>query len=150
MNSVARLVIRDMRVINRGLLVIQFLLPLFLLFVASFPLTALIAPFQVSGQSISYQRFIAAGLIAQTTMTGSLVGGTLLFTDRRHGMFEQIMVGPFSKSAYAASKIFSSMIIGLIGAALVTLFGLPFTYGVRLDSLGVAEAVAPCNAGACA
>ena len=108
---------------------------------ASFPLTALIAPFQVSGQSISYQRFIAAGLIAQTTMTGSLVGGTLLFTDRRHGMFEQILVGPFSKSAYAASKIFSSMIIGLIGAALETLFGLPFTYGVRLDSLGVAEAV---------
>jgi ABC-2 type transport system permease protein len=148
LNSVARLVARDMRVINRGLLVIQFLLPLFLLFVASFPLTALISPFQVDGQLISYQRFMAAGLIAQTTMTGSLVGGTLLFTDRRHGMFEQIVAGPFSRSAYAAGKMFSSMIIGLVGATIVTIFGLPFTYGVGVTPLAVTECVAAVLLGA--
>ncbi|MDG6955682.1 MAG: hypothetical protein JRN70_03885 [Nitrososphaerota archaeon] len=79
---------RDLRVMKRGPIVIQLVLPLFLLFVASFPLSALIAPFSVDGLVVSYQKFIAVGLVAQTTMTGSLVGGTLLFTDRRHGMFE--------------------------------------------------------------
>lgn len=148
MNSVVRLVMRDVRVINRGLLAIQFLLPLFLLFVASFPLTSLIASFHVDGQAVDYQRFIAAGLVAQTTMTGSLVGGTLLFTDRRHGMFEQIMAGPFSRSAYATSKIISSMLIGLLGAALVALFGLPFTYGAQVTPSGAVEAVAALVLGA--
>ena len=148
MNTVARLVLRDMRVMNRGLLVIQFVLPLFLLFVASFPLSALIAPFSVDGLAVTYQRFIAVGLIAQTTMTGSLVGGTLLFTDRRHGMFEQILVGPFAKSTYAASKIFSSMLIGLLGAAIVAVFGLPFTYGATVTIPGAAVALAAVVLGA--
>lgn len=134
--------IRDLRVINRGLLAIQFILPLFLLFVASFPLTTLISPFHVGGLAVSYQRFIAIGLIAQTTMTGSLVGGTLLFTDRRHRMFEQILVGPFSKAGYAASKVVSSMFIGLVGAVLVGIFGLPFTHGIAVSALGASVAVA--------
>ena len=139
---------RDLRVINRGLLAIQFILPLFLLFVASFPHTTLIAPFKVAGEAISYQRFIATGLIAQTAMTGSLVGGTLLFTDRRHGMFEQILAGPFSRAGYAASKIVSSMLIGLVGAFLVGVFGLPFTFGISVSPLGAATALVAVALGA--
>lgn len=143
-----RLVLRDLRVVNRGLLVIQFILPIFLLFVASYPLTALISPFQIGGELVTYQRFIAMGLIAQTTMTGSLVGGTLLFTDRRHGMFEQILVGPFGKSGYAIAKMVSSMIIGLVGSVLVALFGLPFTYGIHVSVYGAGVALLSILAGA--
>ena len=129
MNGIARLVIRDMRVLNRGLLAIQLVLPLFLLFVAGFAYTALIEPFPVDGQAVSYQTFLATGLIAQTTMTGSLIGGTLLFTDRRHGMYEQILSGPYSRAEYAAAKVVASVLIGLGGAAIVALLGLPFTLG---------------------
>lgn len=134
--------------VNRGLLVIQFILPMFLLFVASYPLTALISSFQIGGVEVGYQRFIAAGLIAQTTMTGSLVGGTLVFTDRRHGMFEQILVGPFRKSGYAVGKMISSMIIGLVGAVLVAVFGLPFTYGTPITAYGAGVALLSILAGA--
>lgn len=127
---------------------IQLVLPLFLLFVASFPFTKLIAPFQVEGQTVTYQRFLATGLIAQTTMAGSLIGGTLLFTDRRHGMFEQILVGLSSRAEYAASKVISSVLVGLGGAALVILFGLPFTYGISPHPWGLVTALAAVLAGA--
>ncbi|MDG7005545.1 MAG: ABC transporter permease [Nitrososphaerota archaeon] len=148
MNAVVRLMLRDARVLNRGLVALQLILPLFFLFVASFPLTSLIAPFQVGGQAISYQRFLATGLIAQTTMTGSLIGGTLLFTDRRHGMFGQILVGPATRADYATSKMLSSAAIGLSGAVVVAAFGLPFTYGVHPTLPGAALALGAVLAGA--
>lgn len=148
MNRLVRLVQRDLRVMNRSLLVIQLVLPLFLLFVASFPFTALIEPFRLGGETVTYQRFLASGLIAQTTMTGALIGGTLLFTDRRHGMFEQILAGPYRRGEYAASKVVSSVLVGLGGAAIVAIFGLPFTFGVALTPGGLLVAVAAVLAGA--
>jgi hypothetical protein len=63
------------RVLNRGLVVIQLVLPLFLLFVASFAFASLISPFRFGGQAVvvmvvvSYQTFLATGLMAQTIMT---------------------------------------------------------------------------------
>lgn len=148
MNALLRLVLRDMRVLNRGLVALQLILPLFLLFVASFPLTSLIAPFQVGGHAVSYQRFLATGLIAQTTMTGSLIGGTLLFTDRRHGMFGQILVGPSTRAEYAASKVVSSVLVGLAGSVIVAVFGLPFTFGVHPTLPGLMLALVAVLAGA--
>ena len=148
MSGISRLVRRDMRILNRSLLVIQLVLPLFLLFVASFPYTALIAPFQLGAQTISYQTFLASGLIAQTMMTGSLIGGTLLFTDRRHGMFEQILVGPYTRGEYAASKVVSSVLVGLGGAAIVAVVGLPFTYTAAPTLAGLAIVLAAIVAGA--
>ena len=142
MNGLLPLVQRDMRVMNRSLLVIQLVLPLFLLFVASFPFTALIEPFRLGGQTVTYQRFLASGLIAQTTMTGALIGGTLLFTDRRHGMLEQILGGPYRRGEYAASKVGSSVLVGLGGAVVVAVFGLPFTFGAAPTILGLAVAFA--------
>lgn len=142
MSGLARLVQRDLRVMNRSLLVIQLVLPLFLLFVASFPFAALIEPLRLGGEAVTYQRFLASGLIAQTTMTGALIGGTLLFTDRRHGMFEQILVGPYRRGEYAASKVVSSVLVGLGGAAIVAVFGLPFTFGIAPTAIGVVVAFA--------
>ena len=148
MNGLLRLVQRDLRTLNRSLLVIQLVLPIFLLFVASFAYTALIEPLRLGGETVTYQRFLALGLIAQTTMTGSLIGGTLLFTDRRHGMQEQILAGPYTRAAYAASKVVSTVQVGLGGAVLVAVFGLPFTLGVGVTLGGIAIAFAAALAAA--
>ena len=131
MFPIIRLLIRDVRAtFDKGLLVIQLVLPLLFLFVAGFSYTNLIAPFQVNGKSVSYQQFLAAGVILQTVMTGSLFAGLLLWIDRRLGMFEQILMGPFTRSQYAFSKILSSMVVGLGGAVIIVAFAVPFFVGI--------------------
>lgn len=126
MNAILRLIIRDFRVVNRSLLVVQFLLPFFLLFVAGLTYKTLIPSLIIGSISVSYQQFLAAGLVAQATMTGSLLSGTLLWTDRRHGMFEQILMGPFRRADYVISKIISSALIGSFGAAVILLVSTTF------------------------
>src|SRR5712692_5858704 len=137
MFPIIRLFIRDVRAtFERSLLVIQLVLPLLFLFVAGFSYTNLIAPFQVNGKSVSYQQFLAAGVILQTVMTGSLFAGLLLWLDRRLGMFEQILMGPFTKTQYAFSKILTSMVVGLGGALIIIFFAIPFFVGISASPTG--------------
>jgi ABC-2 type transport system permease protein len=138
-----RLLIRDIKAtLDKGLLVIQLVLPLLFLFVAGFAYTNSISPFLVNGHTITYQQFLAAGIILQTVMTESLFAGLLLWIDKRLGMFEQILMGPFTKSQYAFSKILASMLVGLGGALIIMAFALPFFIGVALTSTGVLIALA--------
>src|SRR5579875_1203611 len=116
MNAIIRLVIRDLLTFNRSLLIVQLVLPLFLLFVAGIAFNSLVQPFTLDNRTIYYQQFLAVGLIA--------LSGTLLWTDRRHAMYEQILVGPFTKVEYATSKILSSTYIGLIGAVIIFVLSL--------------------------
>ncbi len=143
MFPIIRLLIRDLRAtFDKSLVVLQLVLPLLFLFVAGFSYTNLIAPFQVNGRAVSYQQFLAAGVILQTVMTGSLFAGLLLWIDKRLGMFEQILMGPFTRSQYAFSKILSSMIVGLGGAVIITAFAVPFFIGITPSAFGVLIAFA--------
>src|SRR6266568_3220708 len=143
MFPIIRLLIRDLRAtFDKSLVVLQLVLPLLFLFVAGFSYTNLIAPFQVNGRAVSYQQFLAAGVILQTVMTGSLFAGLLLWIDKRLGMFEQILMGPFTRSQYAFSKILSSMIVGLGGAVIITAFAVPFFIGITPSVFGVLIAFA--------
>ncbi|MEM0116868.1 MAG: ABC transporter permease [Conexivisphaerales archaeon] len=142
MNRVLRLVLRDLITFNRSLLVVQFLLPLFLLFVAGFAFKSLIPPFVNGNMKVSYQQFLGVGLIGLTAMNGSLLAGTLLWTDKRHSMYEQILLGPFSRSDYALSKVFSSTLIGLIGALIVASLSYLLIGGFLLTVDGLLIAIA--------
>ena len=138
MFPILRLLIRDVRAtFDKSLLVLQLVLPLLYLFVAGFSYTNLIAPLQVNGRAISYQQFLAAGVVLQTVMTGSLFAGLLLWVDKRLAMFEQILMGPFTRSQYAFSKILSSMVIGLGGAVIIAGFAVPFFVGITPSLVGV-------------
>lgn len=119
MDPILRLVSRDLRTFNRSLLVVQLIFPVFLLFVAGFAYSSLIPYISYSGRISNYPQFLSVGLIGLTAMNGSLLSGTLLWVDRRHGMYEQILVGPFSRFDYAISKTLSSALIGLLGALVI-------------------------------
>jgi ABC-2 type transport system permease protein len=137
MNAIIRLVIRDLLTFNRSLLIVQLVLPLFLLFVVGVAFNSLVQPFTLYNRTINYQQFLAVGLIGLTAMNGSLLSGTLLWTDRRHAMYEQILVGPFTKVEYATSKILSSTYLGLIGAVIIFALSLSFVGGVKLSISGL-------------
>ena len=58
-------------------------------------------------------------------MNSTLVSGIIIWNDRKYGMFEQIMSGPFTRSNYILSNICTIGIIGLVSAALIALIGYP-------------------------
>lgn len=64
-------------------------------------------------------------MIGFNIMNSTLVSGIIIWNDRRHGMFEQIMSGPFTRTDYILSNICTIGIVGLVSASLIALVGYP-------------------------
>ena len=126
MNPIIRLVYRNLTIsINPGFIIWQILFPLIYIFVAGFAYTALIENVPFGNKDLSYPAFLASGMIGFNIMNSTLVSGIIIWNDRRHGMFEQIMSGPFTRSHYILSNIATIAIVGLISAGLITAVGYP-------------------------
>ena len=126
MHPIIRLINRNITIsINPGFLIWQVIFPLIYIFVAGFAYTALIDNVSFGNKSLTYPAFLASGMIGFNIMNSTLVSGIIIWNDRRHGMFEQIMSGPFTRSHYILSNIATIAIVGLISAALITAVGYP-------------------------
>ncbi len=77
------------------------------------------------GKDLDYPAFLASGMIGFNIMNSTLISGILIWNDRKHGMFEQIMSGPFTKTHYILSNIFTIGIVGLVSASLIAAVGYP-------------------------
>ena len=125
-NPIIRLVNRNLTIsINPGFIIWQILFPLIYIFVAGFAYTALIDSVPFGGKNLDYPAFLASGMIGFNIMNSTLISGIIIWNDRRHGMFEQIMSGPFTRTHYILSNIVTIGIIGLFSAALITAVGYP-------------------------
>ena len=126
MHPIIRLVNRNITIsINPGFLIWQVIFPLVYIFVAGFAYTALIPSVSFENKDLTYPAFLASGMIGFNIMNSTLVSGIIIWNDRRHGMFEQIMSGPFTRSHYILSNIITIAIVGLISAGLITAVGYP-------------------------
>lgn len=97
MHPIIRLVNRNITIsVNPGFLIWQVIFPLIWIFVAGFAYTALIDEVSFGTKDLSYPAFLASGMIGFNIMNSTLVSGIIIWNDRRHGMFEQIMSGPFT------------------------------------------------------
>ena len=91
-----------------------------------------------NGKVVPYQLYLAAGAVTLTVINGGTNAGTQLWYDRKNGMFEQILMGPFNKAQYIFSIILATLIIGIAGSLLVFLFALPVLgYGLALSINGL-------------
>ena len=134
--NVLRLVRRNFRAsLDREFLVIQLVLPLFFIFVAGFGYT-LIVP---GVEGISYETFLATGAIAMTVMSSSMLSGTMIWFDRNFGMFEQILMGPFTRLQYVVSIALTIVLTGIVSAIIVFLVSLTVSPGVRLTFTSISE-----------
>ena len=126
MHPIIRLVNRNITIsINPGFLIWQVIFPLVYIFVAGFAYTALIPSVSFENKDLTYPAFLASGMIGFNIMNSTLVSGIIIWNDRRHGMFEQIMSGPFTRTHYILSNIATIAIVGLISAGLITAVGYP-------------------------
>ena len=126
MHPVIRLVNRNLTIsLNPGFLLWQIIFPLIYIFIAGFAYTALIDKVPFENKELNYPAFLATGMIGFNIMNSTLVSGIIIWNDRRHGMFEQILSGPFTRTNYILSNVCTIGIIGLVSASLIALVGIP-------------------------
>lgn len=136
LRGIFKLIGRNFRAsLDREFLVIQLVLPLFFIFVAGFGYT-LIVP---TVRGISYETFLATGAVAMTVMSSSMLSGTMIWFDRNFRMFEQILMGPFTRLQYVMSVILTVILSGLASAIVVFLVSLSVSSGLKLNYLSVLQ-----------
>jgi len=126
MYTIFRLVNRNLTIsINPAFLLWQILFPIIYIFIAGFAYTSLIQQVPFGDKGLAYPAFLASGMIGFNIMNSTLVSGIIIWNDRKYGMFEQIMSGPFTRANYILSNICTIGIIGIVSAALIALIGYP-------------------------
>lgn len=122
-----RLTVRNIRVnVDVGTLSFLLGLPALYFYVLGLMFQGTISSISTGGISTSYTAYLAPGIMAMQTLTAGNIGGSLLWSDRRWGMFEQLMVGPFRRSDYLLGIIFVSVFFSIGGSLIV----LAFAYSV--------------------
>ena len=129
MHPIIRLVNRNLTIsLNMGFVIWQIVFPLIYIFIAGFAYTALIHQVPFGNKTLDYPAFIATGMIGFNIMNSTLISGIIIWNDRRHGMFEQILVGPFTRAQYILSNVYTIGIIGLVSASMITAVGYPLFF----------------------
>ena len=132
MNIYARMVYRNLRAnLDFASLFFELFFPLFFIYVQGPSIGSLGVEVPVGGTQVSYAAFLAAGAVTLTVINGGTNAGTQLWFDRKNGMFEQILMGPFTRAQYILSIIFATLIIGVVGSLLVFALAFP-VLGVRI------------------
>jgi ABC-2 type transport system permease protein len=126
MNTIGRLVYRNLRAnLDKASLFFELVFPLFFI-VQGYAVGSIVPPFELEGgKQITYPLFLAAGAVTLTVINGGTNAGTQLWFDRKNGMFEQILMGPFNRAQYIFSIILATLIIGIAGSLIVFVFVLP-------------------------
>jgi ABC-2 type transport system permease protein len=140
MNRLLRLLLRDLKSsvgLSWHLLASQLVMPIVYIFILGLTFNRVIGNITVNGTTISYVQFLAVGVAFSQLMLGASYAGAMIFFDKRMGMFEQILAGPFKRFEYFASKILSVILQGLLGSFLVLIIASPLLIGISLQPLGI-------------
>src|SRR5919205_3920380 len=117
--------------IDKVFLIWQVVFPLVYIFIAGYSYSALIGDqgVPIGDTTVLYPAYLAAGMIGFNMMNSSTIAGSIIWNDKRNGMFQQILVMPFARMEYIAGIIITIMIMGLASGSIILLFGLPTMIG---------------------
>ena len=136
-NSI-RLAWRNLRVnTDPGSLVIIFGLPLmYLVFWGTF-YAGIVNSFSIGGVVFSYRTYIEGGILAFETVMAGTMGGSMLWADRRFGMFSQILSGPFTRTQYLWGVILSTVAAALLGSLVLIVVSVLLGGAVVISLVGI-------------
>lgn len=132
MNAVAILLYRNIVAsIDKVFLVWQVVFPIVYIFIAGYSYSSLIGNQGVpmGNTTVPYPAYLAAGMIGFNMMNSSTIAGSIIWNDKRNGMFQQILVMPFARMEYIAGTIITIMLMGLASAGLILIAGTPTLVG---------------------
>ena len=72
-----------------------------------------------AGGGGNYLAFLTPGILSFQVVMAGTVGGSILWADRRWGMFAQLLSGPFTRLQYLLGIMLTSMLFGLGGAVVM-------------------------------
>ena len=102
----------------------------------------------VGNVSINYETFLTPGIIGMQTLTAGNIGAGMLWADRRWGMFEQILVGPFKRVDYLLSIMLLSVTFTLAGGAIMAVIAVAMSVTFAYTALNLAMMVIILSVGA--
>ncbi len=120
-----------------GTLVFLLLMPTIYLVFMGYMYGSLIGNLSVGGHSVHYISFLSPGIIAFQTLTAGAVAGSMLWSDRRYGMFEQILSAPYTRAEYLLGIIFTTMALSIFGALVMILISLAIGAIVSITFPGI-------------
>jgi ABC-2 type transport system permease protein len=113
--NLLRLIYRNIRVnTDPGSLVILIGLPGMYLVFFGFGFASL-----AGGGSTAYLAYLTPGIMSFQVVMAGTVGGSMLWADRRWGMLSQLLSGPFTRFQYLLGIMFTSIMFGLGGSAVM-------------------------------
>ncbi len=117
--------------VDKVFLIWQVVFPIFYIFISGYSYSALIGNqgIRLGDIFVSYPSYLAVGMIGFNVINSSTVAGSIIWNDKRNGMFQQLLVMPFTKLQYIISNLVTIMIMGLASALLILLVGLPTMLG---------------------
>jgi ABC-2 type transport system permease protein len=107
-----------------SLVVIIGLPAMYLVFLGSM-FVSIVSDFTVNGVTFSYASYLAPGIVAFSTVMAGTIGGSMLWLDRRFGMFSQILSGPFTRGQYLLGIMLATTAASLIGAGVMIAISIP-------------------------
>lgn len=113
--------------IDKVFLIWQVVFPVVYIFVAGYSYSALMEEQGVKFGDVlvTYPAYLTAGMIGFNVMNSSIVAGSIIWNDKRNGMFQQLLVMPYTKVQYIISNLLTIVLMGLASAALIVIIGLP-------------------------
>lgn len=133
-----RLTYRNVLVnMDTGTMVFMLGLPALYLLVLGTMFQTLISGVPLSSHDVSYTHFLGPGIVAMQTLTAGNIGGSMLWSDRRWGMFEQLLVGPFKRTDYLMGIMFVAIIFTLGGSFIMFLLSEGVSGGFVLTPLSI-------------
>ncbi len=136
--SFVRLTIRNVRVnMDPGTMMFMLGLPALYLAVLGVMYEGLITSVAGPTGPISYMTFLAPGIIGMQALTAGNIGGGMLWADRRWGMFEQILVGPFRRIDYLMGIMLLAVIFSITGSTIMALLAVYTSAHLSISPLNI-------------
>jgi len=118
-----------------SLVVIIGLPAMYLVFLGSM-FVSIVSNFTVNGVTFNYTSYLAPGIVAFQSVMAGTIGGSMLWLDRRFGMFSQLLSGPFTRTQYLLGIILATTAASLIGAGVMIGISIPLGTHIYLSFEG--------------
>src|SRR5208283_5429448 len=136
-NSV-RLSWRNLRVnTDPGSLIIILGLPAMYLVFMGTMFVSIIPSFTIGGYHYTYHSFLPGGILAFESVMAGTMGGSMLWADRRFGMFSQILSGPFTRTQYLVGVILATIAASLVGSLALIVLAIPLGSSINISLVGL-------------
>ncbi|MGQ9469609.1 MAG: ABC transporter permease [Nitrososphaerales archaeon] len=92
------------------------------------------------GGTVDYFTYISAGMLSVIILFTSMFSGMSIVWDRRFGFLNKLLVAPIARSSIVMAKVTSSVIRGILQAALV--FSIAFAFGLKVgDAFNILDLI---------